>query len=71
MSELPGRESFAKQVFGKAEVYDFVLAPLAVLGSGLTAYDFAWRHAYARALIVGVAGLIVLVRRHRQGCRDL
>ena len=60
MSELPGRESFTKQVFGKAEVYDFVLAPLAVLGSGLSAYDFAWRHAYARALIVGVAGLIVL-----------
>ncbi len=61
MPDLPSQPPLLTRVFGKAAVYDIVLAPLAVVGSGLSAYGFAAQHQYVRAGIIGGAGAVVLV----------
>lgn len=61
MAELPGKEPILTQIFGKAAVYDFILAPLAIVGSAVLAYEYAYRHQWGRAWLMGISSVCVLV----------
>lgn len=61
MAGIPGKKSWRWVLLNTAAFYDFLLAPLTIVGAGITAFDFFWNARPIRASLLCLTAVVVVI----------